>query len=620
MPIIWVYERATDELTKEQLLNILDAKAKAAKVKNFDKMYQAFVKQQEHKAQAVGGLTEFEGQPLQLAFNKFGSDGETIWTKSKDGNITVINHPIMPIRYLENIDTGECRTEVWFSINGNARTIVVSDEVLSNTQKIIGLSKYGIAVNSNNAKYLVSYFEDMKAMNLPIVPFGKTVNHMGWTRNGEFAPYCDDLAFDGSDHFTSIYNAIKETHGDRQKWFDCVEEVRKNASTAVRIFLDAAFAAAMLDKIDCLPFIVHMYGETGQGKTVALKLAASIFANPNENGRYIFNFNSTSVGIEQTMGFLHSLPAMIDELQMAQNKKDFDTLIYLLAEGNGRTRGARDGGIRDTASWKTVTLTTGEVSITKTNSNGGAINRVIQLSYGSEKLFDNAGRVAEIVSNNYGFAGREFVELLKDPEVIEEIQETRKQAMANFCAKGATEKQAMAAAILIAASELVAEEIFHDDRALKESDLMPYLVTKQELDTNARCFELVRSQYAINARHFDGSENVDVWGELDEKTGCTKIIKKVLDGWLIESGYDPDAFLRYGYEHGFVKGFAEKGRNKPRTARPQRLKGIEKQVQCVSIDFSKDVSGCTIVDEEDGCVPDASPVCPTSGHSKTLVQ
>lgn len=67
----------------------------------------------------------------------------------------------------------------------------------------------------------------------------------------------------------------------------------------------------------------------------------------------------------------------LDELQLAKNlrgRTNFD--VYKLAQGVGRTRGNRSGGIDLTPTWRNCILTTGESPLTSLASGAGAVNRV----------------------------------------------------------------------------------------------------------------------------------------------------------------------------------------------------------------------------------------------------
>ena len=77
---------------------------------------------------------------------------------------------------------------------------------------------------------------------------------------------------------------------------------------------------------------------------------------------------------------MNHLPLIVDELQLARDgrgKLNFD--VYALAEGVGRTRGNKSGGVDQTPTWQNCILTSGETPITGASSGAGAVNRVIEI-------------------------------------------------------------------------------------------------------------------------------------------------------------------------------------------------------------------------------------------------
>ena len=165
--------------------------------------------------------------------------------------------------------------------------------------------------------------------------------------------------------------------------------------------------------------------------TVGLMLAASVWANP-AMGAYVKSFNSTNVGLEMYAGFCNSLPLCIDELQVIKNRKTFDDTIYMLAEGVGRNRGAKSGGLQKIQTWSNCTITTGEMPISNGSSGGGAVNRVIEIDCKDEKLFADPRGVVDVIRQNYGFAGREFVEQLRQGSTIELARNMQREIAAEL--------------------------------------------------------------------------------------------------------------------------------------------------------------------------------------------
>ena len=177
-----------------------------------------------------------------------------------------------------------------------------------------------------------------------VIPEQPSVGRLGYIDGEGFSPYVDGLVFDGDAAFKHMFQSVRAS-GSYDEWKRTIQSVRAG-SVAAKIVIAASFASALVHPLGGLPFFVHLWGaESGTGKTVALMAAASVWADP-QIGRYIQTFNSTNVGHERLAAFLNSLPVIIDELQLAKDvrgKSTFD--VYKLAEGVGKTRGNRNGGI-----------------------------------------------------------------------------------------------------------------------------------------------------------------------------------------------------------------------------------------------------------------------------------
>ena len=74
-------------------------------------------------------------------------------------------HPIMPVQRLVNIDTGIHKVKLAFSLGRRWGSVIEDRNVISDSRSIIGLSKYGIMVNSETSKPLVRYLADVEQLN-----------------------------------------------------------------------------------------------------------------------------------------------------------------------------------------------------------------------------------------------------------------------------------------------------------------------------------------------------------------------------------------------------------------------------------------------------------------------
>lgn len=535
-----------------QLREEIKTRAGAVGVKNFIALWNAFL---ETKKQLgcfpKENATAFDGQPIELMCGEYQCDGDMITVLDRYGfEIMVCPHPIIPVRRLVNIDTEETKIEIAFKRGQKWRTLIIDKATLASSQKILDLARYGIAVDSENAHEMVKYLSAIESMNYDEMEETNSVGRLGWIKGHGFSPYVDNLAFDGDASFKNMFTAVAQA-GDYEKWLGCVKEVRKNGLIA-RIMLAASFASVLVAPMNALPFFLHIWGGTEAGKTLGLMLAASVWANP-AMGEYIHTFNSTAVGQEMTAGFCNSLPLCIDELQVIKDRHSFDTTIYMLAEGIGKSRGAKTGGVQRMQTWRNCIITTGEMPISNSNSGGGAVNRIIELDCKDEKLFDKPREVAAIIQSNYGFAGKIFVEALSDPEWMDTAKIMYNSYSSTLASGESTEKQVMSAALLLTADALATEIIFHDGIMLSVDDIAQFLTSRDDVDQNQRAHDWLFDFIASNPVRFKSEQDNpgECWGCQD--ADYVYIIKSTFDAKMQEAGFNPNSFLSWAKRRNYIE-------------------------------------------------------------------
>lgn len=569
-PYEYLYQYKDDGFTLERLLVEMSAQAAKVKVTNFKTLWRSYLKDQQKKTSVVQTdyVTNFEGQEIELNSGRWQADDYGVTTETVYGEVYACVHPILPVLRLVNIDTGVEKLKLAYRKGKQWRYVIADKKMVASSNSIIGLAEVGIAVTSENAKYLVRYLHDIENLNYDLIPEKNSVSRMGWIDGEGFSPYVDDLVFDGDANFRTFFESVKEG-GKLDRWLETAKQVRRE-SVYARVILAGSFASALVKPLACLPFFVHLWGGTEAGKTVGLMLAASVWANP-EIGRFIHTFNSTAVGREKSAAFVNSLPLILDELQIIKDRKEFDKDIYMLAEGAGRTRGNKSGGVDKTPTWANCILTSGEMPITGSASGAGAVNRIIEIEC-KERLFTNPRDVADSVKKNYGFAGKLFVERLKDSENMQQAERLFRQYYAELSESDTTEKQAMAAALLLTADRLATEWIFQDDAALTAGDIADFLQTKSAVSVSERAYECIAQYVVSNKNKFCGdSELGEVWGKIEGNTAY--IIKGQFERICAENGFNSRAVLSWMKQNGVIE-VAQKGYTKLK-----RINGIP--VHCV---------------------------------------
>ena len=553
-PYAFLYQYRDNKFLLKQMVQKMKAKAGAVGVKCFIALWDAY---QEMMAQKSGVMlansTQFDGQEMELFSGEYICDENGVFLVDKYGyENTICRHPIMPVQRLCNIDNGEERLKLAYKKGRAWRSSIVEKSVIASSSSILQLAANGIMVNSENAKALSTYILEMEQLNYELIPEQKSVGRLGWVGEHGFSPFVDDLVFDGETNFKHIFGAVKSS-GSREAWVNVMRNLRSEKSTG-RLFLAASFASVILEPCGLLPFFLHAWGGTETGKTVGLMIAASVWACP-KMGEFCTTFNSTLVGQEMTAAFLNSLPMCIDELQIQSSSgiRDFDRIIYQLTEGVGRTRGAKTGGLQKLNTWKNCIITNGEHPISNSSSGGGAVNRVIEFEC-DEKVYSDLVGICAVISQNYGFAGREFVEYLQQDGMFEAVNAIQKEYYRELLKSDSTDKQAASASAILAADAIATELIFKDGNNLTVADLEKIMTKKAEVNVNQRALEYVYELAERNPNRFKANEFGDyqgeVWGKKEDD--CIYFIKSVFDREMANAGFNSTAFLAWAKRMGYI--------------------------------------------------------------------
>ena len=500
-----------DSFKMEQTRTRIQKQAEKVGIRNFSKLWQEYEKA--HKLAVMNDsrygveiATDCGTVRLQTGDWKFDDTG--IWRNAGNGFEYACSHKIAPVRRLINLDTGMTKLMIAFERGGRLRYLIRDKRDLFDSRKIIELSSADVAVTSKTAANLSQFLCEIESRNYDAIPEQDSVGRLGWLENGLFSPFMKDVAFDGDAAFGKIFSAMHES-GDYETWLQCSVGCRKFSITA-QIMLAASFASVLLSKIGGLPFFVHLWGvDSETGKTVALMLAASVWGDP-QVGRYVQTFRSTKVGHEYTANFLKNIPMCIDEKQLDSK---FD--VYQLAEGSGKTRGNKSGGIAETPTWNLAILTTGETPLNNAGAGAGALNRVIDIECRTEhKVIADGVATAKTLLKNYGFAGKSFLAQLT-PELLAEAEELHEKYYRQLQILDKTDKQSAPASLILTADYLADKLIFKTGNVLTPEKIVDFLKSKSEVSAGVRGYDYLCDWVALNTAKFSGENPGDVYGVIE---------------------------------------------------------------------------------------------------------
>lgn len=575
-------EYAKNPFVHQRMIEAMSRYAASLGFRQLKLMYREYNKAV--KASSAGGTiyvgdnpTRFDGQPLELNAGDWEADDGGIRRTYGGVECVACPHPVMPVERLVNIDTGEEKLRLAFRKGAVWRRCIVEKRTLASANKVTELAGIGIAVNSETAKSFVKYISELENLNYELIPERKSIGRFGYIAGEGFSPYVEGLIFDGDANFAAMFQTVHE-RGSFAKWKEMAAEVRGMSVTA-KIVLAASFAAPLLQPLGCLPFFVHLWGvDSGTGKTVTLMVAASVWGDPSV-GSYVKTFDGTVVGMEKTAAFLNNLPLCLDELQLAKDAKgrtNFD--VYRLAQGVGRTRGNRAGGVDKTPTWHNCILTTGESPLTGQASGAGAVNRVIDIECKADRVVIRDGmRVSGAVKRNFGHAGKAFVEKLyaAGDDVPLEITERYQELFRALSAQDTTEKQAMAAAAVVLGDELACRWIFDGtEQPITVEQISEFLASKAAVSAGERAYKYLCDWVTQNSNKLIGkSETMDVLGALEGYRAY--IIRSVFERVLQDAGYSVGATVSWLKQKCLIE---TRGRN---NTKARRINGVPTECFCL---------------------------------------
>lgn len=463
-----------------------------------------------------GNKTKFTDCPYnQLNCGTWNADDTGIYkmdynTIMQPIKIKACSHPIIPIERLINIDTNIEKIKLAFYKDKKWQYIIAEKNTIASKSKIIQLANLGIEVNENNAKELITYLSDVMELN-NIEP-KISVGHLGWI-DKEFVPYTDKYCLDVDKEFKQKIDSISK-HGNYEDWKEYIKQLRQNNLT-LRFMIASSFASVLVRIFKLNTFIVHLWGKSGNGKTVAEMICASIWGKPDNN--FISNLSNTSIANERLCNFYKNIPILLDELQIAKAKyKNFDELIYVLTEGKGKERGTVDNGIREQTSWQTIVILNGEEPITSDTSKEGVKNRVIEINE-DNMIVEDGNAVVNFIQNNYGFAGKEFIKLIENREELQKIQQHFVKELNEITEY---KKQINAFSIIMTADYIVSKKIFKD-KPINIEEVKKYI--REDTDETERYINLIIDIANANINNFYDSNNTfppsgQIWGKIEKTT------------------------------------------------------------------------------------------------------
>lgn len=135
------------------------------------------------------------------------------------------------------------------------------------------------------------------------------------------------------------------------------------------LFLAAAFAGPLLDVLGEPSGGLHLVGDSRTGKSTAVMVAASVWGKPTADAQ-LRAWRGTANGLEGTAAETSDALLILDEMGQAEAREVAD-VVYMLANESGKQRASRTGTARSRQSWRTLFLSTGEITLAQKMGEAG---------------------------------------------------------------------------------------------------------------------------------------------------------------------------------------------------------------------------------------------------------
>lgn len=240
------------------------------------------------------------------------------------------------------------------------------------------------------------------------------------------------------------------THGDWETWLELAALCRGNSRLAFAIC--TAFVGPLLKLVNAESGGFHIHGKAAGGKTTTLLVVCAVWGNA------LHTWRATDNGLEGIAASHSDMLLVLDELGQASSQV-VGKVIYMLANGSGKTRAHANGEARKPKTWRLPFLSTGEITLTEKlgevglKAKAGQEIRFMELPSpnldGDLGMFENlhgyetghefANRLKNLAEQVGGLAGDRFLtRLMEDPDAAaEKVRDFCDDFVARHCPKDA---------------------------------------------------------------------------------------------------------------------------------------------------------------------------------------
>ena len=336
----------------------------------------------------------------------------------------------------ENIDSGHISLVIKYQYLGKPRrSTILRSQMADSRQLVSALADEGAPITTNNARHVTSYLAAYEHAFGSYLPRRKVTNHFGRGRakgpfflpglesEVEFAPLSEGHA--------SLFRAYSSRRGTLRGWLEIARTIAAERLMIPQVSILTSFVPPLQSRLQIPNFILDIHGSTSTGKSTALKLAASVYGGFTGPDSLVMQWMSTQVAVEQLAGVCSELPIFLDDAQHCPDELK-RAAVYMIANGRGKGRASRAGGVGEVSSWHTVALSTSEEPLHEASPHEGARGRILPVGGSAHPFPPGSGSLVQSIERstllNHGYAGEAYVRHLNNLDESEWAKLRRRHA------------------------------------------------------------------------------------------------------------------------------------------------------------------------------------------------
>lgn len=485
-----------------------------------------------------------------------------VWSEKKERYVYVSK--AVKIKAIKrNIETKEIHIELVFWAYDKWETIAIGRGELTK-RELKKLASIGLDVLEDfQAAEVSSFLSKQEKLLKPT----NVHSGIGWDIvNGQLVYKHYNIITEPSDSpIDSTYSGeyMLKPAGNKNDFFNLyIKEVKGHTPLELMVCIAiSALIIGMLNRSKIGSFdslLVHLVGSSTTGKTTAGMLGVSLAGSPNPNEGLLQTYNGTKNAMARKLASNHGVLTVLDESTMnLMDSQNLSSFIYELAQNSEKSRLNKDSELRETQTWNTTIVSTGESSIlSKANNNEGLRVRLFEFSIDKwTKNAENAENLKKGLLKNYGHLAPEIAKKMLElgPEEVARMVEDNKEyiqkkmPISKFRDRIATKFSLILTAaelfeltynLELSGDEIVDMLIVQEQKSMTDRDMAPkfYSQLKQYI---------IRYRRNFKSDTHEVSHPQEIWGKIEVSSTETRcfILPIIFDIVVKELGYSDTKIL-----------------------------------------------------------------------------